>query len=479
MRSIPLELRDITKKFGGFTALESVSFAVESGSITALLGENGAGKTTLMRIAFGMTQADAGTILVAGERVQFKSPADAIAAGVGMVHQQFSLIPAMTVAENVALGRTGKFSLGETALLLRDIEAKAGLAIDPQARVAELGSAERQKLEIIRAIAHRARVMILDEPTAVLTSRDRTELFRQLRSFAESGGAVVLITHKLKDALEHADRVSVLRRGRLVLSSPIAEVSDSALVVAMLGTALPIAVQQDSRPEIQTLVASLEDAVIRTDGSGGTMKASLQIGSAEIVGFAALNGAAAPLLRVLAGRLHVQSGRVRIPARVGFVPENRSEEALIESFTLAENLALAGAGERRGVMDWSSIEAEARDLVSAFDVRTSSIDSTPAALSGGNQQRFVLGRELRQGPRLLVLENPTQGLDVNAAAFVHERMRRSRNDGAAIAFYSSDLDELAELSDRVVIVSDRLIEVPPDRDMIGRALLGAELADER
>jgi simple sugar transport system ATP-binding protein len=475
-----LALDDITKRFGGFSALENVSLSIEAGRITALLGENGAGKTTLMRIAFGMIRPDAGSILVDGKVAQFHSPADAIAAGIGMVHQQFSLIPAMTVAENVALGGKGRYSSGEIASRLREVSDRTGLTIDPHAQVADLSSAERQKLEIIRTVAHGARVMILDEPTAVLTPRDTAELFTQLRAFAMSGGAVILITHKLTDALEHADDVSVLRRGQLVLSSTMSGLSEPALVTAMLGDTPHALSARESRPRLSRVVASLVQATVHTRSRLTAMSVTFQVRAGEIVGVSALDGAATPLLRVLAGRVKAASGEVELPQKIGFIPENRREEGLIEDFSLAENLALAGAGRRRGLMQWSAMEAATRDVISVFDVRTPDTAASPAKLSGGNQQRFVLGRELIQSPDLLVLENPTQGLDVNASVFVHERIRRARNDGAAVVFYSSDVDELAQLSDRVVVISgSSLTEVSPDRDEIGRALLGAERDDER
>ena len=471
----PLAVRDITKRFGAFVALENVSLSVETGRITALLGENGAGKTTLMRIAFGMIQPDAGSIVIHGQETRFSSPADAIAAGIGMVHQQFSLIPAMTVAENVALGGKGRFSFEETASLLRDVGKKTGLTIDPRARVADLGSAERQRLEIIRTIAHDAHVMILDEPTAVLTPKDTGELFRQLRTFAASGGAVVLITHKLADAIEYADDVSVLRRGQLVLSSPMKDANEASLVNAMLGDTPHLVSVRESKSPGTSVIASLDNVTMHGDRSGKTTTVSTRIHSGEIVGISALDGAAVPLLRILAGRIRGLSGNVTLPAKIGFVPENRRDEALIEDFSLAENLGLADAGKARGLMAWSEIEKETRSVISEFDVRTPDANTSPGTLSGGNQQRFVLGRELRNSPDLLVLENPTQGLDVNASAFVHEQIRHARNSGAAVVFYSSDLDELAELSDRIIVVSGgTLIDVSADRDAIGRALLGAE-----
>jgi general nucleoside transport system ATP-binding protein len=474
---VPLSLQNITKRFGAFSALENVSLEIEPRKIMALLGENGAGKTTLMRIAFGMIQPDTGSILIDGRRAHFTSPADAIAAGIGMVHQQFSLIPAMTVAENVALGGKGKFSLDETSTRLRSIAQRTGLELDPGARVGDLGSAERQKLEIIRTLAHDARVMILDEPTAVLTPKDVGELFGQLRSFAAAGGAVVLITHKLGDAVEHADEVTVLRRGRVVLSAHMTETDESSLVSAMLGETSKLTSTKTAKPETSSIVASLDQASVPERRTGKSIRFSLEVSSGEIVGVAALDGAATLLLRVLARRVKPLSGRVTLPDQIGFVPESRREEALIDDFSLAENLALEGAGERTGVIDWSSVEMDAKTVVAEFDVRTPGIDTSPGKLSGGNQQRFVLGRELRNNPLLLVLENPTQGLDVNASVFVHERMRRARSEGAGVVFYSSDLDELAMLADRVVVVSARgLVHVAADRNAIGRALLGTDAA---
>lgn len=439
----------------------------------ALLGENGAGKTTLMRIAFGMVRADAGSIATDGRTRHFSSPADAIACGIGMVHQQFSLIPAMTVAENVALGGHGRFRIEEVAGLIRDIATRTGLELDPLRRVADLGSADRQKLEIVRTLAHGAKVMILDEPTAVLTPGDVGELFSQIRSFADAGGSVVLITHKLGDALAHADEVTVLRHGRVVMSAIMEDTSEDELTTTMLGSS-PVRDRRERSPvKRSAAVASLDSVVLagRRDTPGQPV-INMEVQAGEIVGVAALNAAAAPLLRILAGRVQPVSGTVRVPGRVGFVPENRRDEALISDFTLTENLALGIAGEERGLMDWPGLEGATGAVVEAFDVRTTGTSATPDKLSGGNQQRFVLGRELRQNPPLLVLENPTQGLDLAATTFIHDRMRLAREQGTAIVFYSSDLDELAELSDHVLIVSGKgVLRSSPDRDEIGRILL--------
>ena len=472
--NVALELHDITKRFGSVVALENVSLQIKRGRIKALLGENGAGKTTLMRVAFGMIQPDAGWISVNGARTKLPSPSRAIAAGIGMVHQQFSLIPAMTVVENVALGGTGRFSREEIASTLSDISSRTGLVLDPFAKVAHLSNADRQKLEIIRALAHKASVLILDEPTAVLTPGDVTELFKQLKSFAHHGGAVVLITHKLSDAREHADDVTVLRRGRLVLNEEMSATTDESLAAAMLGSSRDFSTpQRKSIPSVSTTVVSVRSVVLADNPRRSPV--SLEIGRGEIVGIAALDGAATSLLRAIANRVKPLSGTIELPERIGFVPENRKDEALIADFSLAENLALADASSRSGVMDWNAIADETTEVIRAFDVRTPGNEVSPAKLSGGNQQRFVLGRELRGRPALLVLENPTQGLDLNAAHFVHEQLGEARDNGAAVVFYSSDLDELADLSDRVLVVSRAgVISVPPDRDNIGRALLGTD-----
>jgi ABC-type uncharacterized transport system ATPase subunit len=471
---LPLELHAITKQFGSVTALDRVSLGIRRGSVHALLGENGAGKTTLMRIAFGLLAPDEGWITVDGTKRHIASPAHAISLGIGMVHQQFSLIPAMTVAENVALGGRGRYSTRDAAAVVLEIAERTGLKLKPAARVADLGSADRQKLEIIRTLAHNATVMILDEPTAVLTSNDVTEFFSRVRSFADQGGSVILITHKLRDALEHADQVTVLRRGEVVMTSAVSEATEISLMTAMLGSAPVREPRGSTAPGKLTPVAHLKTAILGNDREVARAAIDLEIRGGEIVGIAALEGAASPLLRTLAGRQKPLSGAAHIPEEVGFVPENRHDEALIAGFSLTENLALQGAGEKRGLLDWQALESETEAVISRFDVRNAAPDVTPDKLSGGNQQRFVLGRELQKKPLLLVLENPTQGLDVNAAAFVHDRMRLARSEGIAVVFYSSDLDELAELSDRVLVVSGRgIVEAAPDRRVIGRILLGA------
>lgn len=481
MTAPSLELHDISKRFGSVIALEDVSFATTPGSVHALLGENGAGKTTLMRIAFGMIRPDAGHLMVNGEPRVISSPADAIAAGIGMVHQQFSLVPAMTVAENVALGGKGRFRSDEVAERLSEVGQRTGLFLDPATRVADLGSAERQKLEIVRTLAHDARILILDEPTAVLTPRDIGELFVQLRLFADGGGSVVLITHKLRDALEHADEVTVLRRGHVVLHASMSGMTEASLAGAMLGEASAAARPKPAEQSVasSTPVAILKD--IRVNDTRATWRhtVDLEVMGGEVLGVAALEGAAGPLLRTLAGRLTPVAGTIDVPDHVGFVPENRQEEGVISDFSLAENFALRNAGNRTGLIRWNEMRETTSGVIRDFDVRATSSDSAMSDLSGGNQQRFVLGRELEDRPRLLVLENPTQGLDVRAMAGIHKRVRSARQQGTAVVFYSSDIDELAEISDRVLVIrSTGFAFSEPVRESIGRLLLEADVAKQ-
>jgi general nucleoside transport system ATP-binding protein len=469
-----LDLHEISKKFGPIVALDKASLTVRKGSIHALLGENGAGKTTLMRIAFGLITPDSGSIDVKGKRVRFTSPADAIAAGIGMVHQQFSLVPEMTVAENVALGGRGRYDVREVARRIESIASKMGMTLDPFAKVATLTGSERQKLEIVRTFAHDATTLILDEPTAVLTPKDIGDLFAQLRAFASAGGSVVLITHKLRDAIDNADEVTVLRRGRCVLSSPMHLVDQSILADAMLGAALPTqpAVSRQAKSNAR-IVLDLDDVSFQDERRMERLRnVSLRVMEGEVLGVAALEGAARHMLRIMADRLQPTSGIVKRPATIGFVPEDRADEAIIPELTLTENMALANAGQRSGTINWHDIATQTGRTIENFSVHAPGSTASASALSGGNQQKFVLGRELQNNPALLILENPTQGLDVHATNAIHDKIRAVASVGTAVVMYSSDLDELAAIADRVLVVSrGRVVTTGPDRESVGRLLL--------
>jgi len=468
-----LELSHISKRFGSVVALDDASLSVHRQSIHALVGENGAGKTTLMRVAFGLLTPDSGTIAVDGSTRVFTSPADAIAAGIGMVHQQFSLVTQMTVAENIALGGRGRFRPEEVARRIVAIGDETGLVLQPERRVDTLSNAEKQKLEIVRTLAHDARILILDEPTTVLTARDREELFAQLKMFTNSGGSVILITHKLQDAMTHADEVTVLRRGRMALTSAMSTVDRSALTEAMFGFRPEPGPpeQHNARSATASAVARLIDVVIPGRASAG-IPLSLDIIGGEILGVAALDGGATGLLQTLAGRAEPRSGRVELPSLIGFVPEDRQHEALIPAFSLTDNVALKDAGQRRGLIDWTEMARRTSGVLEHFAVRSDGPAAAAETLSGGNQQRFVLARELDDNPPLLILENPTQGLDVDATAVVHDRVRSAAAAGTAVVFYSSDLDELSDISHRVLVVrSTGIAFTEPERESIGHLLL--------
>jgi ABC-type uncharacterized transport system ATPase subunit len=472
-----LLMRGISKRFGRVVALDGVDLTVRPGTVHALLGENGAGKTTLTRVAFGLVQPDDGEIIRNGKRVRFRIPGDAIAAGIGMVHQHFSLIGDMTVAENVALGERGRFDRARAIEHVQKVSAETGLTIDARARVADLSVSQQQRVEIIKAFARAATLIILDEPTAILAPSEIHELLARLREYASAGHAVVLITHKLRDAITAADDITVLRRGRVVLTSRDRTATERDLVSAMVGAgSAPAAAARIAPNDPGDIVLGLDNVSVIDPVRGPVLRhASLQVRAGEIVGVAGVEGnGQRELLRVAAGRRAPNSGRVAIPDRVGFVPEDRQRDALTLDFSVLENVALANAGTRRGLLNWSAIEHSTQQIIDQFSIVAAGPHAVAGSLSGGNQQRLVLGREIADAPRAIVLENPTRGLDLHAAATVHERLRHARTAGMAALFYTSDLDELLALADRVLVCfAGTVHEVARDTDAIARALVGA------
>jgi len=478
-----LSLRAVQKRFGGTVALADASCEIRAGTVHALLGENGAGKTTLMRIAFGLVQPDHGTLLRDGRAVRFHSGRDAIAAGLGMVHQHFMLVPAFTVAENAALGGTGRFDPAHAAARVREVAQRTGLTIDPAARVADLPIGAQQRAELVRALAQDARVLILDEPTAVLTPTESDDLYRWMRRFADDGGTVVLITHKLREALAVADDVTVLRQGRTVLAAPRSAVTEDALVAAIMGLDAPLDAEPlPSAGSSAEIVFALDD-VTWTDAAGVARlrNATLSVRRGEILGVLGVEGSGqAELLRLLAGRLAPTTGRVTHPERVGFVPGDRLHDAVIPEMSATENLVLAEAGHLQGTIDWRARAVETAAVIAEYEVRAAGPSAALATLSGGNQQKFVVGRERGVAPQALVAENPTRGLDVRAAARVLAALRAvaEEENGAAVVC-STDLDEILALTSRVVVCfAGTVTEVPPpsdasDRSVYARALLGA------
>ena len=500
-----LALQGITKRFGTVAALNGASLVVRPGTVHALLGENGAGKSTLMRVAFGMARADEGTIHIQGARAVIRSPADAIAAGIGMVHQHFALVPSMTAAENVALGGHGRYSARQAADRVREIGERSGLVLDPAALVEQLPVGAQQRLEIVKALSRDARILILDEPTAVLAPLEVAQLLERLRAFADAGRSVVLITHKLREALSIADEVTVLRRGATVMTGPAAETSEALLVDAILGHAeaaegdpegdlavlagaeaeksasgrgntkvVVAAPSHEGRRSVQPVLSAQNLQLADARGTIRIRGATFDIHPGEIVGIAGVEGAGQrELLRALAGRVEPSGGRLMRPASIGFIPEDRHGDALILDFTVVENLALRDSGSREGPIAWGTLEGEAAEVLGTFDIRTSGPNAAVSTLSGGNQQKLVLARELGNQPAVLVAENPTRGLDVRASADVHERIRQAAADGTAVIVHSSDLDEVVSLAHRVLVVHAGLVhEVPRDPGAVGRSMLG-------
>lgn len=475
------ELSHIDKHYGFVHALQDVSLVVRAGTVHALLGENGAGKTTLMHIAYGMVSADAGAVRVAGTPVRFATPLDAITAGIGMVHQHFTLVPTMTVAENLALGGRGRLSRRTMDANARSIADRLGFSLDPNVVSGELPGGAQQRAEIAKALSRDAAILILDEPTAVLAPGEIDELLRWLRSYVALGNAAILITHKLREAITVADDVTVLRRGRVVFAGLVTAASIESLTRAMIGTT---ATTPPDEP-IRRAPAGVED-VVRADhitvtdreGHVRLRDATFRVRAGELVGIAGVEGAGQrELLRALAGRVRVSAGTLSRPTRVGFVPEDRHRDAVLLNRSLTENVALEGAGRRRGWMDWGGLHARTSALMQRFDVRATGPHAAMRDLSGGNQQKLVLARELassgdEQHP-LLVVENPTRGLDVRATGAIHEHLRHACATGAAVVMYSSDLDELLSLASRMLVVSGgRVHEATNDRESIGRAMLG-------
>lgn len=488
-----LQLLGVHKAFGAVPALHNVNMCVRPGTVHALLGENGAGKTTLMRIAFGLLPADRGSVSirghsVAGPTVRAHTPSIAIAHKLGMVHQHFTLVSAMTVAENVALGAQGRYSPSKVAAQIRAIGERTGLRLDPSACVSDLPVSAQQRCEIVKALARDARVLILDEPTAVLAPDEAQALLRWIRGFVaeRSDHAVVLITHKLRDALAVADDLTVLRRGACVANGPARNYTEHSLADAMLGPGERThSVEDEVVPRVTRHTDSvgahhvvlLADALSVTDNQGviRVRNASFTVRAGEIVGIAAVEGSGqAELLRAVAGLMPIAGGRLHVPDDVGFVPEDRHRDALLLDASLTENFALRNAGTRTGRVPWKSIRTRAEQVLQQRDVRAANVQVSARTLSGGNQQKFVLARALDDAPAALVVENPTRGLDFRATAAVHKALRDARDAGIAILLYSSDLDEVLNLGDRVLAMHEGVLrEVPRERDAVGRAMLAA------
>jgi general nucleoside transport system ATP-binding protein len=481
-----LELAGIHRRFGSVHALRGADFSLLRGEIHALLGENGAGKTTLMQIAAGFLRPDSGAVRVDGVARPALSPRAARGLGIGMVHQHFTSVPAFTVAENIALSAGWPVAPGPLRERVRELGARVGLPLDPDDRVERLSVGLRQRLEIVKALAADARILLLDEPTAVLAPAEVTDLLTVIRRFTASGGSAVLITHKLDEALAAADRVTVLRRGEVVLTGARAGQDAATLTAAMIGEVAPndrIELAGEPAPAIDDRrpLVRIESLDVRREGGLGIALrgASLVVGPGEIVGVAAVEGnGQRELLRAVAGRIHPLRGKREVAEPVAFIPEDRSTEGLILEMTLTENVVLGSSESdpwiRGRTIDWREACARTAVLLDEYAVTAPGPDAPAGTLSGGNQQRMVVARELSRRPPVVVAENPTRGLDIRAAATIHARLRRAASEGAAVLFHSSDLDEVLELATRVVVASRGVLVQPSPgatRETIGALML--------
>ncbi|MBX5476274.1 MAG: ABC transporter ATP-binding protein [Clostridia bacterium] len=498
---VVLELRGITKRFPGVVANDGVDLDLRRGEIHAVLGENGAGKSTIMKIVSGLYAPDEGSIVLEGRPVRFAGPREAIAAGIGMVHQHFMLIPVMTVAENIVLGKEPArgFSLDirRAREEVRELSARYGLDIDPDRLVGELSVGLQQRVEILKAFYRGANILILDEPTAMLTPQESRELFRIMRDLARSGVSIFFISHKLDEVMEVADRVSVMRQGKRVATLPASETSPQQLAELMVGRSVLLRVERgEHRPGEAVLTV---EGVSRSARGGrvALSDVSFEVRAGEIFGLAGVEGnGQQELVEIVAGLLKPDGGTVRLagedvtgrsPRRlfemgVAYIPPDRQAEGLVLGLTVAENFALKdyyrAPMARRGLIDAKRLAERARSLVSEYDVRPANPAAFARTLSGGNQQKVILGREVSSNPRLLIAAQPTRGLDVGAIEFVHRRLLALRDAGAAVLLSSLELDEILSLSDRIgVMYNGRLVAVldadEATRESVGLLMTGA------
>ena len=482
-----LTLRGIRKRFGSVHALRGADFTLMPGELHALLGENGAGKTTLMHVAYGLVRPDAGQIAIDGVVQSIPSPRAARRHGIGMVHQHFTSVPALSVAENVALAAGWDVRPGPLRERVRALAERVGLPLEPDLPAGRLSIALKQRLEIVKALASDARILLLDEPTAVLAPAEADELLHVIGEFTARGGAAVLITHKLDEALAAAGQITVLRAGAVVVDSPAAGQSEATLARAMVGQGDAAGESNGEARATATAIwpgsplVRLEDLEVpRESGYGiAIRRASLSIRPGEIVGIAAVEGnGQRELLRAVAGRLQPLRGRRDVVGPVGFIPEDRTTEGLIPELTLTQNVVLGSRTDdpwlRRGRLDWKVARGRTAGLLREYGVVADGPDAPAAALSGGNQQKVVLARELARAPRVIVAENPTRGLDIRATDAIHARLRAAAAAGAAILLYSSDLDEVLALAHRVLVAARGvLLDVPGDasRAQIGELMV--------
>lgn len=503
LEEVPLlQMTGITKRFPGVVANDHVDFDVRCGEVHTLFGENGAGKSTLMRVLYGLYRPDEGEIKINGEPVAITSPADAIKQGIGMIHQHFMLVDTLTVAENVALGEKSSrgplTELGRVSGRIRELADTYGLHVDPQSVIWQLSVGERQRVEIIKALYRNASLLVLDEPTAVLTPREVDELFVVLRQMTDGGRGLVFISHKINEVLDISDRITVLRSGHNVGTLESADASRAGIVELMVGHSLAVE-EPPARGMAGEPRLTVKDLHVRGDrGTEAVRGLSLQVFADEIVGIAGVSGnGQRELSEAIAGLRTPTRGSILLDgtelagaspadaraAGLGYVPEERMRDGLVPDLTVAQNLVLVESRSRSfsrfGFLRTHAIRQHCEELIAAFDVKTPSLDTPARNLSGGNIQKLIMARELSGHPRVLLVAQPTRGIDVAATRYIHERLVSQRDSGTAIVVISEDLDEIMTICDRVLVMYEGTIIGSADprsssREQIGMMMAGVK-----
>ncbi|CIQ68923.1 ABC transporter ATP-binding protein [Streptococcus pneumoniae] len=502
-----IEMRDITKVFGGFVANDKINLHLRKGEIHALLGENGAGKSTLMNMLAGLLEPTSGEIAVNGQVVNLDSPSKAASLGIGMVHQHFMLVEAFTVAENIILGseltKNGVLDIAGASKEIKALSERYGLAVDPSAKVADISVGAQQRVEILKTLYRGADILIFDEPTAVLTPSEIDELMAIMKNLVKEGKSIILITHKLDEIRAVSDRVTVIRRGKSIETVEIAGATNADLAEMMVGRSVSFKTEkQASKPK--EVVLSIKDLVVNENrGVPAVKNLSLDVRAGEIVGIAGIDGnGQSELIQAITGLRKVESGSIELKGdsivglhprqitelSVGHVPEDRHRDGLILEMMISENIALQTyykePHSKNGILNYSNITSYAKKLMEEFDVRAASELVPAAALSGGNQQKAIIAREIDRDPDLLIVSQPTRGLDVGAIEYIHKRLIEERDNGKAVLVVSFELDEILNVSGRIAVIHDGKIQgiVSPEttnKQGLGVLMAGGNLGKEK
>ena len=498
-----LELRGITKRFPGVIANDNINLTLKTGEVLCLIGENGAGKSTLMNVLYGMYKADEGQIVLDGAPVVFMSPADAIAAGIGMVHQHFMLVPVFTVAENVVLGveptgRLGSLDIDKAREMVREVSDRYNLNLDPDAIIEDLPVGVQQRVEIVKVLLRDAKVVVFDEPTAVLTPKEIIEFFEIVKTLIAAGRGVVFITHKLKEALNVADRIAVLRRGQVVGEVDPKTATESQIAEMMVGRPVQLIVDKKPHAPGEVVLEVKDLSVLDADGRTMVDSVSFSVRAGEVVGIAGVQGnGQTELVDALTGLRNSTRGRVALDGQditsvsprvrhakgIAHIPEDRQRQGLVGGLSIAENLVLTRYHDEEFsngiVMDWPSAHSVAENLVKEYDIRTPSADIEASTLSGGNQQKVIVARELSRPLRLSIAAQPTRGVDVGSIEYIHSRIIKERDEGTAVLIVSTELDEVMALSDRLLVMYRGKIVADVDPKVTSAMDVGLYMAGSR